>query len=59
LTPIEGTPPSLTSPPAGCRFAPRCPRADDICRTGQPPPLMIHDAATPHHADACLLEGRP
>jgi peptide/nickel transport system ATP-binding protein len=59
LTPIEGTPPSLTSPPAGCRFAPRCPRAEDICRTGPPPPLMIHDAATPHHADACLLEGRP
>jgi peptide/nickel transport system ATP-binding protein len=25
LLPIEGTPPSLISPPPGCRFAPRCP----------------------------------
>ena len=57
LTPIEGAPPSLTAPPAGCRFAPRCERAEDVCRVGPPPPLMVHDAAAPQHADACLLEG--
>ncbi|WP_102961465.1 ABC transporter ATP-binding protein [Mangrovicella endophytica] len=57
LTPIEGTPPSLTAPPPGCRFAPRCPRAEDVCSAGPPPPLMAHEAAAPRHLDACLLEG--
>ncbi|MCW4115900.1 ABC transporter ATP-binding protein [Aurantimonas sp. MSK8Z-1] len=57
LAPIEGTPPSLTAPPPGCRFAPRCPQAAEVCRAGPPPPLMLHDRATPLHADACLLEG--
>ncbi|MEW2173351.1 ABC transporter ATP-binding protein [Streptomyces sp. NPDC007027] len=32
-----GEPPSLITPPAGCRFHPRCPRAMERCRT-QPPP---------------------
>ena len=36
LTTIEGTPPSLIDPPAGCRFAPRCPSATDLCRTEAP-----------------------
>src|SRR3989449_8036915 len=27
LVPIEGYPPDLASPPAGCAFAPRCPFA--------------------------------
>ncbi len=27
LVPIEGMPPDLIAPPAGCRFRPRCPRA--------------------------------
>ena len=29
---IPGRPPALTNPPPGCRFAPRCPLAKDICR---------------------------
>jgi peptide/nickel transport system ATP-binding protein len=29
---IAGTPPRLTELPVGCRFAPRCPHAMDICR---------------------------
>jgi oligopeptide/dipeptide ABC transporter ATP-binding protein len=33
---IPGLPPDLTSPPPGCRFAPRCSRADDKCRTDEP-----------------------
>ncbi|MFB8247273.1 ABC transporter ATP-binding protein [Streptomyces sp. NPDC055952] len=33
----SGEPPSLISPPAGCRFHPRCPSAMERCRT-QPPP---------------------
>jgi oligopeptide/dipeptide ABC transporter ATP-binding protein len=36
LTLIPGQPPSLADLPAGCRFAPRCPRATDICRTEYP-----------------------
>jgi oligopeptide/dipeptide ABC transporter ATP-binding protein len=32
-----GRPPSLASPPAGCRFHPRCPLAVDKCRTEVPP----------------------
>jgi peptide/nickel transport system ATP-binding protein len=34
---IAGTPPSLTALPDGCRFAPRCPHAMDICRRVSPP----------------------
>ncbi len=33
---LEGRPPSLAAPPAGCRFAPRCPEAQAICRTKEP-----------------------
>jgi len=33
---IAGTPPDLRSLPQGCRFAPRCPYAMDVCRTVAP-----------------------
>lgn len=33
---IPGQPPSPLSLPLGCRFAPRCPHARDICRTQAP-----------------------
>ena len=33
---IPGTPPSLVSPPSGCRFHPRCPEAMEICATRSP-----------------------
>jgi len=36
LAQIEGQPPDLLQPPAGCAFAPRCPAAVDLC--GTPPP---------------------
>jgi peptide/nickel transport system ATP-binding protein len=35
---IPGEVPSLIAPPPGCRFAPRCPLADDPCRATHPPP---------------------
>lgn len=38
LTSIAGTVPELHARPAGCGFAPRCPRADARCHT-TPPPL--------------------
>jgi peptide/nickel transport system ATP-binding protein len=34
---IPGLPPDLANPPAGCRFAPRCPRVTDKCREQEPP----------------------
>ena len=34
---ISGLPPDLARPPAGCRFAPRCSRATDKCRSEEPP----------------------
>ncbi len=33
LTGIPGSPPDLAKPPAGCRFAPRCPVVMDSCHT--------------------------
>src|SRR4051794_41085529 len=36
LRPIKGTPPSLINLPTGCPFSPRCPLADDKCRTAEP-----------------------
>jgi peptide/nickel transport system ATP-binding protein len=36
LTGIPGSPPDLARPPAGCRFAPRCPKVMDICVTDRP-----------------------
>jgi len=34
---IPGSPPSLSDPPKGCRFHPRCGYAMDICKTDEPP----------------------
>ena len=36
---IPGAPPDLVDPIPGCMFAPRCPKAMDICKT-QVPPLI-------------------
>jgi len=35
-----GEPPSLVNPPPGCRFAPRCPYATDVCRK-EPPEIEV------------------
>jgi oligopeptide transport system ATP-binding protein len=34
---IQGLPPNLLHVPSGCAFNPRCPMAQDICRTEVPP----------------------
>jgi len=47
---LEGAPPNLADPPAGCRFHPRCPLAMDICRRENPP--LIGPAAG--HRVACF-----
>ena len=51
---IEGRVPDIGQWPAGCRFAPRCPLADDRCRL-QPPPLNATGEAT---AVACWHTSR-
>ncbi len=33
---IPGSPPDLGSPPSGCRFHPRCPVAEERCRSQEP-----------------------
>jgi oligopeptide/dipeptide ABC transporter ATP-binding protein len=50
LSAIPGRPPDLVSPPPGCRFAPRCPYAQDKCRE-EMPPLVATDA--PDHQYRC------
>lgn len=53
LIPIEGQPPSLIDVPRGCAFHPRCPYAQDICRT-QTPVLKGEDGT---HRAACHFAG--
>lgn len=54
LTPIEGAPPSLITPPPGCRFAPRCAMARPDCATGAPPQLHPSMGRGVGHLDACI-----
>jgi peptide/nickel transport system ATP-binding protein len=44
LSTIEGAVPDLRSWPAGCRFNPRCPLADDICRIEAPQLAPVAEA---------------
>lgn len=37
LATIEGQPPSLLNLPPGCRFRPRCSKADEMCQRAEPP----------------------
>lgn len=41
LRPIEGSPPDLFAPPAGCGYCARCPNAMAICETSVPPRFEI------------------
>jgi peptide/nickel transport system ATP-binding protein len=54
LVQIKGQPPSLLSPPKGCRFHPRCPYVMDICKQENPPLRPISDDA--EHLQACHLD---
>ena len=36
-----GEPPNLVTPPAGCRFHPRCPHVMERCKTELPPRLQV------------------
>jgi peptide/nickel transport system ATP-binding protein len=52
LVPIEGSPPSLLSPPSGCPFHPRCPHSFAPCPVDRPP---LRAPAPDAHLDACHL----
>ena len=40
---IPGLPPDVAHLPPGCPFAPRCERAEDICRAEFPPFVQINE----------------
>jgi oligopeptide transport system ATP-binding protein len=46
---IPGLPPDLAHLPPGCPFAPRCERAEDICRREFPPYVQL----APEHLSLC------
>lgn len=49
---LGGDPPSPIDPPAGCPFHPRCPVAEDRCRTEVP---FLRQVTGPGHQVACHL----
>jgi oligopeptide/dipeptide ABC transporter ATP-binding protein len=51
LNPIQGSVCNMLTPPAGCKFHPRCEKAMDICRREIPP---LREVAPGHHV-ACHL----
>jgi peptide/nickel transport system ATP-binding protein len=52
LVAIGGRPPDLINPPQGCAFSPRCPYAQDRCRTERPE--LVASPASPSHQFACF-----
>jgi len=51
LTGIPGSPPDLVSPPSGCRFHPRCPKAMAVCSQRIPRTKLL----SADHSIACHL----
>ena len=54
LTGIPGSPPDLARPPAGCRFAPRCPQVMDACADTPPGLYQVGEVQV-----RCLLHAPP
>jgi peptide/nickel transport system ATP-binding protein len=54
VRPIGGAVPNLAELPVGCRFAPRCPLAEDQCHRVEPP-LLGDDHG---HLVACHVVNR-
>jgi len=55
LSSIEGSVPSLQNLPQGCRFHPRCPHAQQLCRTEVP---QLEPVADGHDVACHLVSGR-
>jgi len=54
-TPVAGEVPNPLDPPTGCAFHPRCPHANDRCRSERPELRTVEDAQVACHA---VEEGR-
>ncbi len=54
-TPVAGEVPSPINPPSGCPFHPRCPLAQDRCRSEMPSTVQLGDTHVACHA---VEEGR-
>jgi peptide/nickel transport system ATP-binding protein len=50
LATIEGMVPNMANPPSGCRFAQRCPFAEEACRAAPAPLLSL----SPGHWSRCI-----
>jgi oligopeptide/dipeptide ABC transporter ATP-binding protein len=61
LEAIPGQPPDPRALPTGCAFHPRCPLAQDVCRTVTPAPLALGGSRTSacHFAPNVLARGVP
>lgn len=55
LTPIDGTPPDLFSPPLGCPFAARCPFQMEVCNKVYPGTSQLSNS---HKVDCWLQDER-
>src|SRR5579859_6166906 len=55
---LTGDIPSPIDPPAGCRFHPRCPKAQELC-SQQDPPLESKAGDPPTHLTACHFPIQP
>jgi peptide/nickel transport system ATP-binding protein len=55
LVQIPGQPPSLLSPPRGCRFHPRCSYVMPVCKETEPELLAVPSAEGAHHV-RCHLD---
>jgi oligopeptide/dipeptide ABC transporter ATP-binding protein len=55
---LTGEVPSPINPPTGCRFHPRCPKAQDTCTTTEPP-LETKPGDPPTHKTACHYPVQP
>lgn len=54
VAPLIGEPPNPINPPSGCSFHPRCPYAEEMCRTHSPP----FESIGPGHFAACHVSQR-
>ncbi|QJC21109.1 ABC transporter ATP-binding protein [Arcanobacterium buesumense] len=56
---IPGMPPSLREEIVGCPFAPRCPRALDVCHSDTPELVTVTDKDGQVHSHACWNPAGP
>jgi peptide/nickel transport system ATP-binding protein len=52
---LQGETPNPIDVPSGCRFHPRCPVAEDRCKTIDPPLHAIRGSDSESHRAACVL----